>query len=274
MKTKKYLFTSCCVLYLLVIACQKEPAEQSTISVISKIYHDGKLESEYFYDDQKLLERIDIYNSVGTIGGWEAFEYDNNGRVKKISSYNSFGKVYNVDTYTYDATGHIETGEFIPFTGADSGKVTKRTRFTCNTTGQIIKQASLDIITGEELNYRSFNWFSNGNLKSYAYYIDIPTNPRINYKYEYSPESNLLPENYKHSRGYPINYNEPYFTVNDIRFYIYDVTGAVVTEYDEKIENIQYNELGLRTEMTLTTTYILPVKPSASTTTTIEYKDI
>ena len=254
-------------------ACKKNSsASLAPISVLSKIYEDGILIEGYQYNSSQQLITLQSYDS-GQLSYHYEYSYDANGFVKTMTSYNSTGKATSRYDYLADENGYI-SWDFTILYGVDSGKVTSRRAITYNDQGQIIKDASIDLVTGEEKNYRTYQYHENGNMKSYQYYQELTPVPVLRWETTYSPQNDSLPLAIRKSNAYPVNFTLPYYTAEIIHFKRFVNGSDSDQEWEETIDNRNYNSDGNLIQQDITRKYLLPSQPKETKTMTYEYKVI
>lgn len=257
---------------MLVIACKKNSGPKPTELLLSKVYHNEKLELEYEYDDENRLAKITEYDlASGKPAYSDAFTYDRSG-IKTINSYNSSGKLTSIGKYSRDLSGQLTKLEYFGVSGADSGKVVTRIKYTSNKQGQIVKEAWVNLLTDKEVSYRKLSWYDNGNLKSSEYYGSV--NPDVLWwETSYSPAGDSLPEQISGHSGYPVNYLNFYFSAEKIHYNITAIAGGP-KEYEEVMSKREYNDAGLITKQNIATNYINPLQLSPKVEKRYEYIEL
>lgn len=87
---------------VLIVACTKKddniPKEEMV--VLEKVYKDGKLFLDIFYDKHHRINQIDYYQDNGEIKSRRTIQLDENGKVKKVMM--DFGNYVATNTMTYE----------------------------------------------------------------------------------------------------------------------------------------------------------------------------
>ena len=276
MMKKTSFLLSFMFIVICITACKddSEPALPKEM-VLSKVFRDGKLELEYRYNADKQLEQIREYDkSTGLLDYYNEFQYDTRGFLQNEITYNADEKPTSTKKYLKNNNGQFVSSEFIPLTGADSGKVTTRHEFEYNKEGYISKHSWIDPETDTEESFQSFYYYPNGNLEYYEYYLALEPSPEKVSEVRYSPASQLLPENIGKRGGYPINFDLLLLVAEEIKYKILDSAWGPASEYHELISDRVYNGQGLVIEQTMTYKYILPEKPEQIIYFTFEYMEI
>ena len=181
---------------------------QSGETVLSMVFQNGKLASEYLYNSDSRLERINQYDpATGQLLNFVAFDYNNRGYVERRTGHTIGGKATSELVFFNDSNGKPISSELRPLTGADSGKMTIRYRYEYNAEGYISKEAWHDPITDAEDSYRLYFYYPNGTLEHYEYYCTLNPTPEKAWELHYLPAGRPLPQSlYKH-KGYDISFS-------------------------------------------------------------------
>src|SRR5690554_5007750 len=85
-----------------VAACDTDDREVSRedFALLEKVYKDGQLYLEVFYDKQHRINRIDYYRENGEIKSSRVIHLDGQGRVKQVTS--DFGHYVSTRNLTYE----------------------------------------------------------------------------------------------------------------------------------------------------------------------------
>lgn len=115
-------------LYIIVLvgACTKKnnnmPKEE--IVLLEKVYKDGKLFLDIFYDTQYRINQIDHYRDNGEIKSRRTIQLDENGKVKKVVM--DFGNYVATNTMTYEDGRKVLHETTYEFTNGDEPTYGKR----------------------------------------------------------------------------------------------------------------------------------------------------
>ncbi|MEI6752522.1 MAG: hypothetical protein WCK78_05080 [Paludibacter sp.] len=92
MKKKYYVFNFLLIVtgVIILTACQNQnDPSNGKVLYLSKIKTNGKLTTEYIYDNSKYVQRINTYDTLtGTINSYNTYEYTKNNKVSKIHYFN------------------------------------------------------------------------------------------------------------------------------------------------------------------------------------------
>lgn len=275
---KRTLFKTS-VVFLAVLcatACNDDPGlSLPTETVLSKVFLDGKLESEYVYNSDRQLERILQYDgSNGQLKNYVKFEYDTRGNLQRHISCNADGKATSMTQYLKDADGKFVSSEFMTLSGTDSGKVIYRHTYEYNSDGYVSKETWNDPDTDEEESYRTYSYYPNGNLEQYEYYWMLVPAPEKAFEVRYSPAGRPLPESLSWRRGYPLNFSLYLLVAEQIQYETFDTALEPTGEYHQVITGRTYNNEGFVTGQVMTYKYILPAKPDEVVKMNYEYLKI
>ncbi|WP_257666399.1 hypothetical protein [Parapedobacter tibetensis] len=230
-------------------ACKRDhnpsPAPEKE-TVLSKIYKNGVLYMEYSYDaNMKAINRINTYKSDGQLQNAVEFAYDSNGLLGSYTNYDDSGEPTTKMLFTKDENGHFQEGELVSLSGANTGQVVNRHKYSYNADGLINREAWLSLSTGAEKSAREYTYYPNGNLKAYHYYEKLQPMAMLSHKAEFSPAGSPLPETIAKHKGYPINFLIYEFVAEKIHYTIYDNSGSGDdTEYAYHFTDREYNEQG------------------------------
>ena len=236
-------------------SCKKSgPNPAPTETVLSKVFRNGQLQSEYVYDAAKRLEKINQYQvSTGQLQSTVSFHYDNAGRVERQTNYNAAGKPSSELIYAFDDAGKPLSGEFRALIGPDSGKVTIRYKYEHNKAGLISKEAWHNPITDKEESYRLYFYYPNGNLERYEYYWTLTPTPEIAWEVHYSAARNPVPPTLFERKGYVINFSLYELVTEEIETITFDTPLSNASKYFQQISDRMYNSQGFVTAQTMTT---------------------
>ncbi len=270
----KRMLTLLPVLVLLVLtigSCKKTTSSDPKETVLSQVLENGKLWLKYEYDKGQVSKVTEYDVATGKPSNSQTFSYGHNGKLETIISYNASGKPGSKQAFAKDLGGNFTKVDFIALTGADSGKVVNRIKYTYKG-GHIVKEAWVDLVTDKEYSYRKHTWYDNGNLQSTEYYGQLTPTPVLWYKAEYSPAGDSLPAALDKHRGYPINFEHFNFVAEEVHYK--NEAGFGTDEYTYLMSGRKYNNKGLLSEQTITTKYISPAKPSQASDRKYEWIEI
>lgn len=272
MKKTIFYLSAVLVSFFLLPGCKKNSsAPQEKEYLLSKVYHNGKLEYSYEYNDKNQLSKITGYDVLsGKTDYFQEFYYDRKN-IKAIHSFDGNGKATGIQKFSSDLAGNITKSDFIDVTGADSGEVVNRITYTWDKKGHLIKETWADLLSGKPTSYRANTWYDNGNLKSSTTYGSV--NPDVLWwSTEYSP-GNALPESLAGHTGYLINFEYYYLVSEEVHNKI-EASGGGPKENIEKMSKRKYNEQGLLTEQTISTENITPALLSAQYSKKYDYIEV
>ena len=260
---------------LLNNGCRKNSHGHAKETVLTKIFENGVIADEYQYNDNRQLQTHISYNASGDPFNIGEHTYNDQGRLQQILHSNPAGKPTVLETFTTHPNGKYDIHEYYFLTGPDSGKLQFRTRFTYNDAGRIHKETWLHPETGQELHYREYTYYKNGNIKEYRYYeykFAIPGNV-LAWTIFYSPQGDPVPEALEKTDGFPITSYLPLYTAEMGNYTGYD-GGLVVTQRDDAVTDRTYDSAGNLKQMVITSYFLLPVKPKDTRILTFEYEEI
>lgn len=241
-------------------ACKKNSTSGAKQTVLSKVIKNGKLTEEFLHSFQKRMVRINSYDELtGQFDYAYTFEYDLAGKMVLESQYSQTNKLIAQVIYTWGPGDKLDQHEYKSLSGADSGHITTRVKYSYDAAGRISKQSWVDLVTGDVFTSRDLSYYDNGNLRSssvYYYYNAVPT---LQWTTEYGP-GDPLPGSILKSRGYPINFALYDLVAGDKHFYLYQ-NGAVSGETNQIFTNRQYDENGYLLQQTIKQKNILPAAP-------------
>ena len=91
------------LLFLSFYSCQNDEVLEvdNKMYYLSKIRSNGKLSQEYIYDQNKLVQRFNQYDTLGQISGYRLYKYDEAKKLVNALYYNS-SAFSGMNTFTYD----------------------------------------------------------------------------------------------------------------------------------------------------------------------------
>lgn len=254
-------------------SCKKDKNNGPQVTAISKIFENGKLISEFIYAGKKVIRENNYDETTGLLNYATAFEYDAGGNMIVQKNYNENNKLSSTANYFRDVNGRLEKHEYKSFSGADSGKITVRVKYSYDLAGRISKQSWVDLITDKVYTTRELKYYSNGNLKSSSVFYHNNMGPELEWKTEYNQAGETLVQNLPTFKAYPTDFRMPDFTATGQHFYQYD-DGAVKKEINTVFSNRQYNSKGYITEQTSTLKNILPAAADKAKQMRYEYIEL
>jgi hypothetical protein len=255
-------------------SCKKDKDNGPKETTLSKMYENGKLITEFIYSPQKKVILENDYDEVtGKLDYAIAFDYDASGNMITEKQYNEANKLSAIVNYTRDAAGKFIKHEYKSLSGADSGKITVRVKYSYDLAGRISKQSWVDLVTDKAYTTRELKYYSNGNLKSQAVYYFSPLS-ELQWKTDYSPAGDTLPQNMAAFKSWPVNFWLPDFTATEKYSYTYYGAPAPAAESKEIFSNRKYNSSGFITEQIITKKNILPAAPDEIKQMRYEYTDL
>jgi hypothetical protein len=241
------------------ITCKKDKSPATKETVLSKIILNNIMVSEFLYSSQKRLERINSYDEkTGKFEYATAFEYDTDGNMIRENQYSSTNKLSAQVNYTYVPGGKLRQHEYKSLSGADSGQITNRVKYSYDGAGRISQRAWVDLVTDVVETTTDLTWYNNNNLKSsstYYYY----NGPELQWKSEYS-DGNPLPASLVTRRGYPVNFLLFDLVTNEIHSKSYN-NGSVNLERKETFSDRKYDNNGFLLRQTISMKSLKPVLP-------------
>jgi hypothetical protein len=255
---KKYLV----ILYVLLsLGCKKNKESVPGDLALSKQYMNNILISERTYTaDGKVAKEQSYDEQTGAVGYAIEYEYDSYGRLLKEKQYDPAKKPSGIVSYYWKSNGRLEKHELLTMSGADSGKITIRVKYTYDAEGRIAKQSWVDLLTDKVDNSREMNYYDNNNLKSVVGYYYYGGPAELKYRVDYLPEGDTLPPGLTNRGGYIIDFRLPDFVADKMYYKYYD-DALVTTEMNTLYTNRQYNERGYLKSQKVTLKKIKPANP-------------
>lgn len=183
--------------------------------------------------------------------------------------YSQPSKVSGQTIYTWGPGEKIIQHEYTSLSGADSGQITVRVKYTYDAAGRISKQSWVDLVTDKTYTSRDLTYYNNGNLRSSAVYYYTPA-PELKWQTDYSPEGNPIPPGLIKTQGFPLNFLLYDLVAGEEHSYVYN-NGQVSAETNDIFSNRQYDEKGYVLKQTVTRKNILPAGPDKISEMKYEY---
>lgn len=258
---------------LIFSSCKKDKNNGPTVTAISKIFENGKLITEFIYAGKKVIRENNYDEVTGMLDYAIAFEYDANGNMIIEKQYNKFNKLSGIVNYNREAGGKFIKHEYKSLSGADSGKVTVRVKYSYDLSGHISMQSWVDLVTDKAYTTRELKYYSNGNLKFSSVFYHYGVMPELQWKTEYSPAGDTMVQSLPTFKAYPTDFRLPDFSAGEQHSYQYD-NGAIKKEINTLFSNRQYNSKGYITTQTATLKNILPLAPDKKKEIRYEYIEL
>ena len=136
-------------------SCTEYEYDESGNLMISKEYFKDDLSyrSEYEYDTQEYLVRVNNYKLDGNIGYYTEYENDSSGNVLKEIQYESDGSISLRVEYAYDESGKLI--EKTCYNEASSDNYEQRFEYLYDASGKLLRE----------------KWYLNGSFRGYKEYI-------------------------------------------------------------------------------------------------------
>ncbi len=97
----------CFIVFLL--SCKKETAPVKTV-LLNKVYRNGLLANQYFYDAQKRPYRMNRYSvsqGQSSFVGYQLYLYNNNGQIGEVDYFDKGNEIQQVLTLVYGVNGEL-----------------------------------------------------------------------------------------------------------------------------------------------------------------------
>ncbi len=97
----------CFIVFLL--SCKKETAPVKTV-LLNKLYRNGLLANQYFYDAQKRPYRMNRYSvsqGQSSFVGYQLYLYNNNGQIGEVDYFDKGNEIQQVVTLSYGLNGEL-----------------------------------------------------------------------------------------------------------------------------------------------------------------------
>jgi hypothetical protein len=244
---------------VLLTGCRKSDSSGLHGTAMSKMYQNDKLIYEFAYSKGRLIKEISYNEVTGLLDYYTTFEYDNNGNMVLQNQYTKTDKLSGQVIYTYGPGEKVDHQDYKSLSGADSGSVTTRIRYSYDAAGRANVQAWHDPMTDELYTTRELSYYDNNNLRSsevYYYY----SGRELQWKTEYSPEGEAIPADLVKFSAYPVNFLLYELVAGQQHFYQYD-DDVVDMEINEIASNREYDNKGFLLKQTITRKQILPAGP-------------
>jgi hypothetical protein len=242
------------------ITCKKDKSPSSPKeTVLSKIILNNIIVYEFLYSPQKHLERINSYDEkTGKFEYAAAFEYDADGNMFRENQYSSTNKLVAQVNYALVPGGKIRQHEYKSLSGADSGQITNRVKYTYDGAGRISQRAWVDLVTDAVETTTDFTWYNNNNIKSSSafYYYN---GKELQWKTEYT-DGNALPTSLVTRKGYPVNFLLFELVTTEKHSTSYN-NGSVNLEIKETFSDRKYDNNGFLLRQTISRKSLKPVLP-------------
>lgn len=189
MKIKRINLFFPLVLAILLVSCTLENYIKTKEPMLSKVYHDGFLSTEYVYNDENQLKKIMYYDTTGAETSRYEFEFNADGQpylmnyivpVKGKTAYNEYTFNTNDQVIRADYYYKVQSsGEFV-LSGSNEYEYTL--------VKQCTKTTSLD--KDNQVKYYYVNQYSGMNTTKRLFYT--PANSLVGYL-EYEFDSKKVP---------------------------------------------------------------------------------
>jgi hypothetical protein len=234
----------------------KEPSSPKE-TALTKIFWNGTLVGEFVYSDERRLEKQIYYDEVTGVREFSGvYEYNNSGNRIVERHYNGSDKLLGRINYTWENPTKLTEFIYTSLSGADSGQITTRNKFSYDVKGRLARQSWIDLNTEKVYSSVDLTYYENGSIKTNSIYYYNPSK-ELQWKTEYGPAVQPLPSNPLKFSGMPVDFRLHEFSIMEEDFYSY--SGVVVTKQTQQVySDRKYNDKGFVVSQTVTLNNIVP----------------
>ena len=111
---KAFLFLILSSLVFGIFSCKKDEEVAKTIKIglVTKVYKDNVIKSEFQYDASNRPVKMLIYNANGLSDGYATYDFGSDTFVDKVNIYNEQGILTSYTTYLYDTLKRLSSKKY------------------------------------------------------------------------------------------------------------------------------------------------------------------
>ena len=181
-------------LMILFFACRKDKDNNNKQLYLSKVFADGLLETEYFYDADKKAYRRNDYttnNGVSSYYGFRLYEYNSNQLLETITRFSKDNGFISKSKIQYDANKQPTRMDDL----ASDNSLLYYHIFDYNLQGDFSKSSTFNGVTNKKVGEKNFSY--NNHKLTKIIQLDYANNPPTKFDSStYSFNNKPLPSNY------------------------------------------------------------------------------
>jgi len=164
-------------------SCEKEfNFTSEKVLYLSKIKLNGALSSEYFYDDNKLVQRIDNYDTLGVLTSYYIYEYTNSNKLFKTHIFDGTGKSNGLYIYEYNENDCVSKSSH--YLSDTSSTLVRHTDYEYDQLNQCIQSVTWNDINHSILFITSNEYANWSRVKSSILSISSLAEITLNYTFD------------------------------------------------------------------------------------------
>jgi hypothetical protein len=245
----------CCFILLaaFAVACRKDGSGSgSNKLLLSKLFRGGLLETEFIYNTQGKLVRLNYYLAgvgLSTLSSYRLFDYNDDGKISQVVSFSKEHNPTGKRVFTYSAQGKLSRIDEASAFDADDDldNIDFFEVYNYNAGGQ------LENMTRRKSNYAmhsstDFTYDDKGNLTGEESWYQDNGDLVLKQKSEYVPGTKVMPDHWKAFLTTPTDFSLHYLfnaAQNNTTYWV----GELKTDWT--FINRQYNSQGYVTSQTL-----------------------
>lgn len=244
----------CLLVIVSAFACKKDGSGSgSNKLLLSKLFRGGLLETEFIYNTEGKLVRLNYYLAgvgLSTLSSYRLFDYDDQGRISQVISYSKEHNPTGKRVFTYSAQGKISRiDEASAFDGDDDlDNMDFFEVYNYNAGGQ------LENMTRRKTNYTmhsssDFTYDDKGNLTGEENWYQDDGDLVLKQKTEFVPGAKAMPDHWKAFLNTPTDFSLHYLYYTSLTYSSF--WSGPENKSDWTFINRQYNSQGYLTSQTL-----------------------